>query len=140
MSLLTRKAPHKVWVQRREKVRDAAGARVNVDVGDRIRVRCAREPVRDWSSAEENQTAGQQVLDLTIIRSRTWPGDINAFIFWGGDMYETIGAPQEYSIGRRTAHWRITAQWIGTDPHPELNVEPAPSDDEPDDGGEVGEP
>ena len=128
MSLLTRKAPHKVWVQRRKAGRNAAGARVNTDDGPRVLVRCAREPVRDWSSAEEDQSAGQQVLDLTIIRARTWPGDINAFIFWGGGMYETIGAPQEYSIGRRTAHWRITARWIGTDPNPILNVDP---DDEP---------
>lgn len=124
MSLLTRKAPHKVWVQRRKAGRSTSGARVYTDVGDRIMVRCGHEPVRDWSSAEENQTAGQQVLDLTIIRAREWHGDTNALIFWGGDMYETVGNPQQYSFGRRTAHWRITARWVGTDPHPELNTEP----------------
>lgn len=128
MSLLTRRAPHKVWVQLREAGRTKTGGRIYTEVGDRIMVRCAHEPVRDWSSAEENQSAGQQVLDLTIIRARTWPGDINSHIFWDGDFYETVGAPQQYSIGKRTAHWRVTVRWVGTDPNPERNVEPEPEE------------
>lgn len=112
MSLLDRRAPHTVMVQNRGMTRDPRGLPVMGPVGDPIPVRCMVEPVRDWSSSEEVETNGLQVVDMGIIRSRTWPGDVNSHVTFDGSMYETVGAPQHHSVSRRTRHYRVTIKWL----------------------------
>jgi hypothetical protein len=112
MSLLGRRAPHTVQVQKRTMVRDARGNREYVPDGTPITVRCMVEPVRDWSSSEEVETLGLQVVDLAIVRSREWPGDINSYVLFNGAEYETVGAPQSHSVSRRTGHHRVTIKWL----------------------------
>lgn len=112
MSLLRRKAPHTVLVQNRETTRNDAGLRVDENVGDPIPVRCMGEPVRDWSSSEEVESLGLQVVDLTIIRASTWPGDIKSHVIYAGALYETVGAPQHHNVSRRTSHYRVTIKWL----------------------------
>lgn len=112
MSLLTRKAPHTVLVQKRETTRDERGGRIDSDVGEPIPVRCMVEPVRDWSSSEEVESLGLQVVDLAIIRSQKWPGDIKSHVIFEGALYETVGAPQRHSVSRRTGHYRVTVKWL----------------------------
>lgn len=112
MSLLGRRAPHLVHVQNRVMTRNERGLPVMTPVGDKIPVRCMIEPVRDWSSSEEVQTIGLQVVDMGIIRSRLWPGDIHSHIEWNGNLYETVGAPQHHSVSKRTGHHRITVKWL----------------------------
>lgn len=113
MSLLDRRAPHVVWAQKREMGRTPDGLRLPIAIGDPIRVRCKVEPVRDWSSAEEEYFAGIQMKDLRVIYCRRWPADLNGYVLWEGDIYETVGQPQLYSASKKTSHMRITAQWIG---------------------------
>lgn len=115
MSLLGRRAPHTVHVQLREAGRDLRGLTVFENVGDLIPERCMVEPVRDWSQAEEAETVGLQVIDLMVIRSRHWPGDIHAHVLWNGNWYETVGAPQHHSVSRRTGHYRVTIKWLKKD-------------------------
>lgn len=115
MSLLDRKAPHVVEVQNRAMIRNEDGARVMQNDGPRHTVRCMHEPVRDWSSAEESTVNGLQMVNLVVIRSREWPGDVHSHVFIDGEKYETVGAPQRHSVSRRTRHWRITVRWIGKD-------------------------
>jgi hypothetical protein len=112
MSLLRRKAPHTVQVQLRETVRNAQGLRVDQNVGAPIPVRCMVEPVRDWSSSEEVESLGLQVVDLGIVRSATWPGDIKSHVIFKGALYETVGAPQHHSVSKRTGHFRVTIKWL----------------------------
>lgn len=112
MSLLGRKAPHLIQVQLRESTRGERGQRVYADVGDLIDVRGMVEPVRDWSSSEEVETRGLQVVDLAIVRARTWPGDINSHVIFDGALYETVGAPQRHSVSKRTGHYRVTIKWL----------------------------
>lgn len=117
MSLLTRRAPHVVEVQNRRAELDKAKRRYWVNVGERVRHRCAVQPARDWSSAEEEVgLKGIQVLDMRVILSKEWSGDENSYIYWEGDIYEMIGAPQHQKMSRRTSHWRITVKRIGKDP------------------------
>lgn len=115
MSLLTRKAPHTAYIQRRRSERNERGLNVWVNVGDLIRERCMVEPVRDWSQAEEAETVGLQVIDLMVVRSKTWRGDINSHVLWNGNWYETVGAPQHHSASKRTSHWRVTIKWLRKD-------------------------
>lgn len=112
MSLLDRRAPHTVWVKNRVMSRDTRGIQVFAYLGDPIRTRCMVEPVRDWSQAEESEVLGLQVIDLMVIRSRHWAGDINSHVLWDGQLYETVGAPQHHSVSRRTTHFRVTVKWI----------------------------
>lgn len=112
MSLLGRNAPHTVMVQNREMQRNERGAQILLPVGEPVAVQCMVEPVRDWSQAEESETLGLQVIDLRVIRSRLWPGDIHSHVVWEGELYETVGAPQHYSVSRRTAHFRVTVKWL----------------------------
>lgn len=112
MSLLRRKAPHTVQVQKRQTTRNAAGIRVDENVGEPISVRCMVEPVRDWSSSEEVESLGLQVVDLAIVRSAEWPGDIKSHVIFNGARYETVGAPQHHSVSRRTGHYRVTIKWL----------------------------
>jgi hypothetical protein len=112
MSLLTRKAPHTVQVQLRETTLNDRGIRVDVNVGEPIAVRCMVEPVRDWSSSEEVESLGLQVVDLAIIRAQKWPGDIKSHVIFDGALYETVGAPQRHSVSRRTGHYRVTVKWL----------------------------
>ncbi|MDY0829132.1 hypothetical protein SK224_08335 [Microbacterium sp. BG28] len=117
MALLDRNAPHKVRVQRRKQERNDKGQRVWVNEGDPVEHRCAVQPARDWSQAEETAgPVGLQVLDMAVVFSRDWSGDVNSYIYWDGDVYETIGAPQRLSMSRRTTHWRITLKRLGTAP------------------------
>lgn len=113
--LLDAGAPHVVEVQNRETVKNAEGLRVMQDVGPRIRVHCAVQIARDWSSAEEQLAAGLQVYDMRVIYARTWPGDVHSHIFYEGDHFEMIGAPQKSSMSKRTSHWRVTCRLIGKD-------------------------
>ena len=111
MSLLTR-GRHTVHVQNRVMSRNAGGLRVPQPVGEPIPVRCTVEPVRDWSSAEEQREGGLQILDLLIVRAQNWPGDVLSLVEHEGKWYETVGAPQHHSAGRRTQHWRVTLRWL----------------------------
>lgn len=112
MSLLDRKAPHTVWVQNRKMTRNARGLQEFTADGQKHKVRCMVEPVRDWSQAEETEALGLQVIDLMVIRSRTWPGDIHSHVLWDGAWYETVGSPQHHSVSRRTTHYRVTIKWL----------------------------
>lgn len=112
MSLLGRKAPHTVQVQKRKMVRNDRGQREYVPDGTPIAVRCMVEPVRDWSSSEEVESLGLQVVDLAIVRARKWPGDINSYVLFDGAEYETVGAPQRHSVSKRTGHHRVTIKWL----------------------------
>lgn len=114
MSLLNR-PPHIIQVQNRTVGRTAEGARDWVKNGPRINVGCHYEPVRDWSSAEEQTGAGLQVVDLLLIYAKTWPGDVHSHVYINGQKYETSGAPQHFPTGRKTRHWRVTVKWIGVD-------------------------
>lgn len=112
MSLLGSKAPHTVQVQKRKMIRTERGQRDYIPDGVPITVRCMVEPVRDWSSSEEVESLGLQVVDLAIIRSREWPGDINSYVSFDGSEYETVGAPQRHSVSKRTGHYRVTVKWL----------------------------
>lgn len=112
MSLLDRKAPHTVQVQNRKMGRDERGMQVFVPDGEPIPVRCMGEPVRDWASAEEDRSLGLQVVNMIVIRSREWPGNVNSHVLYDGGWFETVGVPQHHNVGRRTRHWRITLKWI----------------------------
>ncbi|WP_136057244.1 hypothetical protein [Microbacterium sp. K24] len=112
MSLLTRRAPHLVHVQNRTMTRDSRGLPVMNEVGKPIGVRCMVEPVRDWSSSEEVETLGLQVVDMAIVRAKEWPGDVNSHITWNGALFETVGAPQHHSVSRKTGHYRVTLKWL----------------------------
>jgi len=120
MSLLGRKAPHVVYVQKRKELRDDGGRRYWQNDGPREPHRCGVQPARDWSSAEETaNVAGMQIFDMRVVISKTWSGDENAYVAWEGDLYELIGAPQHQMMSRRTSHWRITMKRIGKDPEAE---------------------
>lgn len=92
--------------------RTKEGTRAMQELGTPILVRGTAEPVRDWSSSEEQQSNGLQILNLVIFRSRLWPGDEHSLIEYEGDVYETVGAPQQHHTGRRTKHWRVTFRWL----------------------------
>lgn len=113
--LLGKHAPSTVLVQNRKSTRDSGGGRVYVNDGPRVEVRCIAEPVREWSAAEESQSLGIQVTNMLVIRSRTWPGDINSHIVYEGELYETVGVPQKFYLTRKTRHYRVTVKWIGKD-------------------------
>lgn len=112
MSLLGRRAPHRATIQNRKLTRNAQGLQVFVPDGDPIPVKCMIEPVRDWSSSEEVETLGLQVVDLGVVRSKKWPGDIDSHVLFNGSWYETVGAPQHHSVSRRTSHYRVTIKWL----------------------------
>lgn len=117
MSLLTRKAPHVVYIQKRHVERDEAKRRYWVNDGERIAQRCAVQVARDWSSAEEETgVKGLQVIDMRVVISKDWAGDENSYVYWEGDVYEMIGAPQPLRMSKRTSHWRITMKRLGTEP------------------------
>lgn len=113
MSLLGRRAPHRVSIQNQQLERNERGQQVHVPDGDLIPgIRCMIEPVRDWSSSEEVETLGLQVVDLAVVRSKHWPGTIDSQILFNGNWYETVGAPQHHSVSRRTSHYRVTIKWL----------------------------
>ena len=113
MGLLDRKAPHRVTIQMRGMTRNERGQQVFGDVGEPIpNIKCMVEPVRDWSSAEESESLGMQVIDLGVVRSKKWPGDIDSHVLFNGNLYETVGSPQHHSVSRRTGHYRITIKWL----------------------------
>ncbi len=113
MSLLGRRAPHRVSIQNRKLERNERGQQVYVLDGAPIPdVRCMIEPVRDWSSSEEVETLGLQVVDLGVVRSKKWPGNIDAHVLFKGNWYETVGAPQHHSVSPRTSHYRVTIKWL----------------------------
>ena len=113
MSLLDRN-PHTVTVQPRKKVKnDQRGWEIIAD-GAPVDIRCAVQPVREWSTAEEIQVGGLQMLVLQRIISRTWVGDTNALITWDGFEWEIVGDPQHFNMSPSIAHWEITIRRIGT--------------------------
>ena len=87
----------------------------DVPDGDRLTVACSVQAVREWSSAEEIPVNGLQLLTLTRIFARDWPGDSRSIIYWDGAEWETIGAPQHFQVGHRTRHWAITVKRRGED-------------------------
>lgn len=107
MSLLD-KAPHTVTVIFQKESRDAAGRRVMTEVAPRQTVRCMVEPVREWSSAEEELSYGLQVTDMAVLRARKWPGNVDSHVIFNDVLYETVGAEQHFSVGRMTRHYRVT--------------------------------
>lgn len=111
MSLLD-DAPHTVLVRLRTRTINAEGRAVLTYVGDPIPVKCMVEPVREWSSAEEQMGQGLQFLDLAVVRSRTWPGNIDSHVIYDGVLYETSGVPQNFHVSRRTRHFRITLRHV----------------------------
>lgn len=115
MSLLDRN-PHIVELQARKTVRNERGERVMVADGPRIPIRCAVQPVREWSTSEENMTNGIQVLDLRRVFAREWPGDVHALMYFEGGEYEMVGAPQHNKMSPRTTHWAVTVRYVGEEP------------------------
>lgn len=113
MSLLTR-GKHRVLVQHRENLRNERGQKSWQNVGAPVGVRCAVQPVREWSTSEEQFEAGIQMLDLRRIFSKTWPGNVNSHVMDGSDLFETVGAPQHNKMSRATSHWAVTVRWIGS--------------------------
>lgn len=116
MSLLDRRAPHVVQVQRRENVVSARGKPELTPVGSLIAVRCAVQGAREWATEEETRDVGMQVLSIRRVFAREWPGDINSLVYIDGDMFETIGDPVRASMSRATRHWAVTLRWIGRAP------------------------
>lgn len=116
MSLLTSRARHVVEVQLRTH-RDITGRGVIelADFGAPIKVRCAVQDAREWSTEEEDDTHGLQILSLRRLFSRTWPGDANSHIFHKGEKFETVGFPQHRDMSRYTEHWSVTLRRIGVD-------------------------
>lgn len=114
MGLLDR-ARHVGEVQLRANVRDVRGTKSWQNVGDRITVRCAVQPVREWSTSEEQFEAGIQMLSLRRVFARTWPGNIDSHFFHNGLAFETVGDPQFHEMSRRTKHWVTTVRLIGVD-------------------------
>lgn len=83
-------------------------------------VKCAVQPVREWSTSEETFTDGIQMLDLRRMFTRDWPGDINSHVIADGVLYESVGAPQHQQMSGRTKHWAVTLRNVGTPPRDEL--------------------
>lgn len=113
MSLLDRN-PHTVVVQPRQKEKTPRGTYEMTDVGEPSTIRCAVQPVREWSTAEEIQVGGIQMLVLQRIISRKWVGDTNALVDWDGFKWEIVGDPQFFNMSPSTAHWEITIRRVGT--------------------------
>lgn len=107
MSLLDN-PPHTVEVQARELLRTSRGASEYGPVGDRVTIPCSVQPVREWSTAEENRLHGIQMLDLRQLRARDWPFNNMALIYYENDEYETVGDPQTFSKSPRTRHSQVT--------------------------------
>lgn len=115
MGLLDRN-PHTVMVQPRVKAQNDQGGWSFSNDGAPVEIRCAVQPVREWSTAEEIQVGGLQMLVLQRIISRNWVGDTNAIVTWDGFRWEIVGDPQHFSMSPSTAHWEITIRRIGSAP------------------------
>lgn len=113
MSLLDRN-PHTVTVQPRKKEQVDRGGHILVPDGDPVEIRCAVQPVREWSTAEEIEVRGLQMLVLQRIMSRKWVGDTNAIVSWDGFKWEIVGDPQFFNMSPSTRHWEITIRRVGT--------------------------
>ena len=137
------RGPHAVVVQPR-KIERVDGKRRFVNDGPPVRVdRCSVQSVREWASAEEVLTHGLQLISMRRVFSRTWPGDVNALVYFEGGEYEVVGDPQHMDQSRRTLHWVTTIRWLGnaeapTAPGASAPVEPGGIDDTPggDDDGD----
>lgn len=84
-------------------------------------LRAGVQPVREWSTSEEQFSDGLQMLDLRRVFTRAWPGDINAHAITGGELFETVGAPQRNAMSRRTRHAAVTLRRIGVPRRAELD-------------------
>lgn len=115
MSLLDRFAPHVVYVQKRDVVMSARGKPELVPVGEPIRVRCSVQGAREWATEEEVTDMGLQVLSIRRIFTRDWPGDVNALVYYEGEVFEHIGDPVRNTMSRATRHYSVTVRWIGKD-------------------------
>lgn len=122
MSLLDN-PPHVVEVQLRENQKTGRGASEPVAVGDPIKVPCSVQPVREWSTAEEYENFGLQLLDLRQLRARNWPGDYLSLVYHAGDEYETVGDPQVLNKSPRTRHTQVVLRRRRRDPR-HLNESP----------------
>lgn len=107
---IRRNPPHMVEVQPMESRKSPRGVPEDVPVGEPVIVPCSVQPVREWSTAEENRQYGLQLLDLRRVFATNWPGDHRSLIYFEGDEYETVGDPQHLNMSRRTAHWAITVR------------------------------
>lgn len=116
MSLLTTRAPHVVEVQKRRRAKNGRGVTELMNDGPRVKVRCAVQGAREWSTEEQRLDSGLQVLSIERIFSKTWPGDVNSLVYFRGEEYETVGSPVQASMSRNTSHYSITVQSIGVDP------------------------
>jgi hypothetical protein len=125
VSLLDR-GSHTVYVQRRQTVRDDSGVAIQEPVGLPIPVDCMVQIARDWSSAEETLSAGNQVYDMRVIYARNWPGDEHSHIYYDDRSWEMIGAAQQTTVSKRTRHWRVSVRHIGTAPDIQIGPQPEP--------------
>lgn len=112
MSLLD-DPPHAAIVQPRRTTTSAAGDFPLVNAGNPVRVRCAMQPVREWSAAEEILVGGIQMLSLLRAISRDWVGDTNALAFYNAYKWEVVGDPEHMGMSQTTAHWEVTLRRVG---------------------------
>src|SRR3712207_1607284 len=112
MSLLTTRAPHVVYVQPRKRVKNERGKSDLVNDGPLVKVRCAVQGAREWSTEEQSLAHGLQVLSIRRIFSKTWPGDVNALVYAEGKVFESVGDPVQLAMSRNTSHWSITVQVV----------------------------
>lgn len=118
------KGVHDVIVQPR-KVERVKGAVVYVNDGPPVLIRkCDVQSVREWATAEESFAYGVTLLSMRRVYARTWPGDVNALVYFDGGEYETVGDPQQFPRSKRTAHVLTTIKWLGDKPAPVIPPTP----------------
>jgi hypothetical protein len=113
VSLLDR-GRHEVLVVQRANVLNERKQKVWQITAPAEYVRCAVQPVREWSTSEESFSDGIQMLDLRRMFTRRWPGDIHSHALYLYERYETVGAPQLQRMSRRTQHFAVTLRYIGS--------------------------
>lgn len=130
MGSIRGRGPHTVIVQPRMTQR-VDGKRQFVNDGPPVAVRrCSVQSVREWATAEEVQTYGLQLISMRRVFSRSWPGDVNALVYFNGGVFEVVGDPQHMDQSRRTHHWVTTIKWLGNAVAPTI---PPPPDEDDDD-------
>lgn len=119
MASIRKRGPHTVIVQPRRTERNGRGTTSYVLDGPAVYVkRCSVQSVREWATAEEIYADGLKLLSMRRLFSITWPGDVNALVYfrpsendaWG--EFETVGDPQLMDMSRRTKHWVTTLKWL----------------------------
>lgn len=113
MSLLDR-PPHRVLAVLRDKTATGTrGESIYQRVGEPTLVRCMLQPVREWSTAEEIRVGGIQLLSLMRLFARHWPGNMHTHVIWEGQVWETVGDPQHWQVGKQTRHWELIIRRLG---------------------------